>query len=277
MDASDSGRAKCAAAARVDPIDERLVVERSPRDIDHQRLRGDALERRERPLEDRVAEDEEAHRARDLGAPFPEQALPLEFGQQLRELGRRARDDDPALVEERRHVARRAARRTVAQPRELVVVQPVEYRLRSREREPGERVEEVVPAPRPGRDLARPEDALLHSVGPPCPVRGRRNEGERRAAAAPHIALTRKRVQVVRTREAVGRQPLEQAPHRSEPRRPGERVAVPDGRGHVRRAARRASRRHAAARASLRRSASSAGASHGSRTSVTRPVLRGSR
>src|SRR5258708_35234164 len=72
-------------------------------------LAGDAGPRIERLLEDRVAEDRDAHRAQNAPAMLPEQLLPAKAAQHVEQLGVRTGDDGSALAEQRQQVAPAAA------------------------------------------------------------------------------------------------------------------------------------------------------------------------
>src|SRR4051794_18097451 len=103
-----------------------------------------------------MAESRERHLPGELVASRPEELLPAELVKEPQELLRRRSHRDAALVEERERIACGPALRGLVlaallqQGRVLLV----DACLRLRERDPHERIEDVVPVARPGLDLA---------------------------------------------------------------------------------------------------------------------------
>src|SRR5258707_13820247 len=111
----------------------------------------------ERLLVERVAEREEAHPGFELGAPRPEELLPLEVDDEPQQFGRARGDGHAAFVEERERIALGAApaRLRLAALLEDRGVLRIDRGLRLGVRGPGERVEEIVPGRGARLDLAR--------------------------------------------------------------------------------------------------------------------------
>ena len=182
------------------------------REWDEHGLRDHAEIRRERLLVERVAERKESHALRELRTAPPEKLLPLEADDEALHLRVIRCDRHATFVEERERIALRAAmpRFCFAALVEDRRVLRIDCGLGARVRDPGERVEKVVPVFQPRLDFAGLRDAQLVVATFAVAVSTRRDEPERLATRGRKAA--RKRAEFFMCRPAVARQPRQRGP-----------------------------------------------------------------
>ncbi|HUJ85381.1 MAG TPA: hypothetical protein VLX30_00855 [Burkholderiales bacterium] len=163
-----------------------------------QRFARDAGPGPARLLQHRVADDHETHRVEHPRAPLPVQLPPAKGADELDQPGVGEGDDSAALVEDGQQVAQRAAPAAFA--RDLRGMARIQHRLGARKGDPGERVEQVVPVARAGRDLA----ARVHAQLVIRVLRAREGEPHRPAARRAQRGAELAREQV----EALGVGPI---------------------------------------------------------------------
>ena len=157
-----------------------------------------------------MTEHAEPHAALHAGALLPEELLPAKAAHEGDQLRVVALDDRAAFVEQREQVAPAAAAATLAG--NLLGVQRVDQRLRPREGEPGERIEQIVQVAGARLHLAGLEqmDLVVRVSG--CG----RHEPYRAPGCGPEIAFLRQSVEA--SERAVLAQALEPGPNRVEDR-----------------------------------------------------------